>query len=235
MAAIIAILFSCIALYNLAGCTYTPPTFYFDQECGKTITFTKDMLLDFTENTTEADWSAMSCNVVVMTEELSQRLLITPLHLNITTSYPCNETSLNILNSDAQPLNNPPWICGQHLSRPTLNTSGVYSWWEYQKDEGVTEPGGFKFLVSSFRLAKDGFCGHHEYHCSNDNCVSNDVICNSYNDCGDNSDETVACRPSIFEILIISLGGILCLVTVAAVIVVIRRRRRGRSQYKEIQ
>ncbi|XP_067651452.1 uncharacterized protein [Haliotis asinina] len=235
MAAKIAILFSWIAFYNLAGCTYTPSTFYFDQECDKVISFTKDMLLEFTENTTQADWSEMSCNVVVMTNDTTKRLLITPIYLNVTSSYLCNETSLNILNSDAQPLNNPPGICGKHLSRPTLNTSGEYSWWEYHKDEGVTDPGGFKFLVSAFRLAKDGFCDHHEYHCSNDNCVSSDVICNNYNDCGDNSDETVACRPSIFEILIICFGGILCLVTVAGIIVVIRRRMRGRAQYMHIQ
>ncbi|XP_071087801.1 uncharacterized protein [Haliotis cracherodii] len=234
MAARIFMLFSYIALYNLGRCTYTPTTYYFDQECGTTIDFTKDMLLEFTDNGTETDSTEMFCTVVVMTKELTQRLLITPLSINLTASDLCNETSLIILNSDAQPLNEPPRICGEHLSRPTLNTSGVYSWWEYHKDEGVTEPGGFKFLISSFRLAKDGSCGHHEYHCSNDNCVSRDVICNNYDDCGDNSDETTACRPSILEILIISIGGILCLVTVGCIIVVIRKRRAQRL-YTQIQ
>ena len=37
-------------------------------------------------------------------------------------------------------------------------------------------------------------CTEGEFKCNNDGCVTNDVVCDDYDDCGDQSDERGCCK-----------------------------------------
>ena len=44
-----------------------------------------------------------------------------------------------------------------------------------------------------------GSCGDKEFECKNGNCIQSEWTCDSENDCGDNSDETLPeCREYVF-------------------------------------
>ncbi|XP_070562857.1 low-density lipoprotein receptor-related protein 12-like isoform X2 [Ptychodera flava] len=90
----------------------------------------------------------------------------------------------------------------------------------------------FSLKVSAVEYRKD--CGEGMYHCDNDRCINESLVCDDRNNCGDNSDESY-CQNSdksgtIMLIMVFTVGGVVILTVllllVLGVVHLVNRSRR---------
>lgn len=55
------------------------------------------------------------------------------------------------------------------------------------------------FIASTGNTTNSTACGEHEFKCENDNCVSQVVLCDGENNCGDYSDENKCSKCEVFK------------------------------------
>ncbi|XP_046333614.2 suppressor of tumorigenicity 14 protein-like [Haliotis rufescens] len=93
------------------------------------------------------------------------------------------------------------------------------------KTDYVTQTGQFDILVTAFSSSP---CSSRRFQCDNDHCVSNDLKCNGFDDCGDNSDENSGCDSILGTGAIagIAVGAIVFIVIVVVLSIVGRVYRR---------
>lgn len=78
-------------------------------------------------------------------------------------------------------------LCGTSTGHVAYQTSTNFLTLKY---DTVNLPSGipqyFEAVITPFH---NGRCKHDEFRCTNGNCIKNNMLCDSYNNCGDDSDE----------------------------------------------
>ncbi|XP_071087832.1 neuropilin and tolloid-like protein 1 [Haliotis cracherodii] len=219
---VITVLSLCII--NAYG--FTPMTYYMDEECGYSLTTTKDTRLKLTYYPSRSLHLNMNCTTSFRTTVLGDRLQVRLRSIDTVSTPNCQKNALQIFDSDRQTLLNAPFgDCGTVLRTRTYKSSGSSVTLKFQTDASF-QYGQFDILVTSFNKAFNHSCSARRFTCDNDLCISNTLTCNGYNDCGDDSDEIYECRLSGGAIAGIAVGVIVFLVICTFLSIVGRARRR---------
>ncbi|XP_019616093.1 PREDICTED: enteropeptidase-like [Branchiostoma belcheri] len=98
----------------------------------------------------------------------------------------------------------------------------------------ASQGSGFKITYAAYKMSP---CSSAEFRCSNSRCVSAELTCDSYDHCGDNSDET-SCRDGstsnlstdkIVGIIVAAIIVVIFLATGLAYFMCVRRRDDSQS------
>ncbi|XP_067651356.1 uncharacterized protein [Haliotis asinina] len=128
--------------------------------------------------------SNMDCKMVIRTS-LGQRLSFKFLDMDIAKIFTCDDyleihdgssSSSSILGSR---------MCGERKPS-SLSTSGRNAFLRFRSNS-LIEDDGFTILVTSFNT--DSKCNSYEFSCNNGRCIDKSLYCDSYDNCGDDSDE----------------------------------------------
>ncbi|XP_046333625.2 neuropilin and tolloid-like protein 1 [Haliotis rufescens] len=207
---------------------YYPNTYYMDQKCSRTISFSKDMRLKLTLFSSTNLQRGMSCSTTIQTNTIGDKLLVNIRSLNTRSSIGCTKNSLKIYDGSTI-INGPNGDCG-YAPLSDYVSSGNTLTFTFTTDNSF-QTGQFDVLVTSFGSASAGTCSGNRFVCDNFRCVSNTLTCNGFDDCGDNSDEIDGCSSITWNtgsIAGIAVGAIVFIVIVVVLSFVGRVYRRRR-------
>ncbi|XP_067651241.1 low-density lipoprotein receptor-related protein 3-like [Haliotis asinina] len=216
--------FAVATLWMTISEAHSPHIYYMHDECGSSTTVTNDVRVQLTSNTRLLlNWN---CSTTLEADTEGDQLLVQIRNLNTSPSVNCSENRLNIIGTDGHTeLNGEHGDCGSTPSTRSFVTDGNSVTFVFSTD-GTTQNGQFDILVTSFSLSINGTCSNDRFLCDNNRCVSWDVTCNGFNDCGDNSDELDSCGLGVAAISGLAVGSLICFVIVFLVIVAKVRRKR---------
>ncbi|XP_076339796.1 uncharacterized protein LOC143240738 isoform X3 [Tachypleus tridentatus] len=126
----------------------------------------------------------------------------------------------------------------------TIFTQSNFVTLKYVTDEWSQSGNGFKLIITAF---KDSAIGCRDFRCLNNFCISQELMCDGVNHCGDNSDETshadcvdkttsgqiMGLGVSIFVAIIVSII-IVCFICVVGIAICLCRRQ-GQHQQGALQ
>ncbi|XP_067652186.1 uncharacterized protein [Haliotis asinina] len=216
---------------------YTPTTFELFEECDKKIIISEDMLLQLSVNKTRRKRDA--CSTMVESDVDGNRLLLRFLHINITESPGCSKARVSLYEMEGK--HSAANLCG-NMSIPVFNTSGqsVKVKYEVSRQDQDVAKDVFTLLISSFHEQVNGACASYDFTCSNSLCIDSDMTCNNYDDCSDNSDETIGCHTTdgdqlMKKIVIVSVVcGMFLFAVVCVFAIKIHRARNRRGAYLSV-
>lgn len=134
----------------------------------------------------------------------------------------CYKARLDLYNGDttmsAARISGTQGICGKHAKKEYYSTkintltmqftTGIYVGNKYEN---------FEAIVTPFHT---GHCQEDEFKCKNGRCVYRDLLCDGYNNCGDDSDET-SCKKLLLSIAAIIGIVVGCVVIVGIIVTVV--------------
>ncbi|XP_046550350.1 neuropilin and tolloid-like protein 2 isoform X3 [Haliotis rubra] len=214
------VMFVSLCLFHVNG--FTPRVYYMDQQCTTSLTVSKDLRLKLTKYTNTKLDMGMNCFLMLDAKVPGDRLMITVRSFHTKSSPFCTKNSLQIDDENVNPLNGDSGDCGVVTDKVYTAPTGSVSF--RFKTDFITQTGQFDILLTAF---SDSPCEYGRFKCNNDHCVSPDLKCNGYNDCGDNSDENTDCGSlGTGPIAGIAVGAIVFIVIVVVLVLVVRHRRR---------
>ncbi|XP_071496006.1 tolloid-like protein 1 [Diadema antillarum] len=96
------------------------------------------------------------------------------------------------------------YFCGDAVGRySTQNSFGVVRFISDSVPNSALS--GFKLVYAIYYVDQYG-CDEGDWHCDNDRCVDEGLVCDGYDHCGDNSDEELGCRRSSGKTWKIAVG-----------------------------
>lgn len=110
-------------------------------------------------------------------------------------------------------------LCGTRTPRTSYETRTNFLTLEYTtRSLPSGHPQYFEAVITPFHT---GSCAHDEIRCGNGNCIKNNMLCDSYNNCGDDTDETncAALALSIAAIIGIVVGCVVVVGIVATIFI----------------
>ncbi|XP_071087789.1 low-density lipoprotein receptor-related protein 12-like [Haliotis cracherodii] len=216
----------------------TPKTFELSEECGNTIIISEDMLLKLSVNKTRKKQE--SCKTLVESDVDGNRLLVRLLSIDIPGYPDCSKAGVHV--SQIEGKHASERLCGTNITTPVFNSSGqsVGVWYHSNRGEHEASQDVFTLLITSFHEQINGACTSYDFTCSNSLCIDSDMTCNSFDDCSDNSDETIGCNATegnqlVKKVVIVSVCcGVFLLAVVCVFAVKIHRARNRRGSYLPI-
>ncbi|XP_064599340.1 membrane frizzled-related protein-like [Liolophura sinensis] len=211
-----------------------PVTYYMDTKCDQSISmYSGSALLDLTSFDNYDP--NMKCVVSLQSnEQYMNRIMVKVIWMDIEEEYvSCTYDRLMIydgINSHSSRLTGRYGLCGNVAPATIYRTTGDWVTFNFTSDTS-RQGRGFQLLVTGFD--DSGIClTSSEYECSNGFCVDEDLECDGYNNCGDNSDELL-CSLSVGGIVGISVGCVAGAFILAAIVVLIASRNK--TSYRHVQ
>ncbi|XP_041376902.1 low-density lipoprotein receptor-related protein 12-like [Gigantopelta aegis] len=148
------------------------------------------------------------------------------LNLNLGGTFDCSRAKVDILDYNRKVLTPSEGVCDTIvLFGQPFESSGDTITVKFSRQRQVIQNGSFDILATAIGY---GECDNGEFECTNGKCVADVVVCDSYNNCGDNSDETTGCIMfGIGDIIIVSaIMFVIAAVAAFAVTVAVFYRQR---------
>jgi hypothetical protein len=235
-------LFVSIVVCGITGSlgTHYPSVYYLKVRCGQTILVHGDVRLMLAS--TRYLPKDTTCSIgfeKTSGKEITATFLayhITPAYARETGACPIESIQLEDANGIARLVSSTGEYCSKE--RPTANfflgTSGQLSFTTGLYDNILTA--NVDLLISELSL-KSSFvnstCPSTDFDCGNGYCVSSELTCNGFDDCGNNGDEA-DCTSTLSLIAIAGIvGGLAFLVFVIVVLCIVIRRNKRRSSYTQ--
>ncbi|KAL8596815.1 hypothetical protein ACOMHN_027144 [Nucella lapillus] len=222
-------LFVVIVLLPLVAVGYSTRTQYIEDHCTRIYLFSKDFVLAYSHSLFTIP-AYYTCSMTIQNQDRFRQAQIRVLSLDTKPTKSCT-TGAVVIAEPSRYLTPRDGICG---STPTLTksyrTTGSQVTVTLTNRGSVNIKGNFRLLVTSVYNASNRTCHGDDFLCHNGLCVSGNLLCNGYNDCGDNSDEEEGCTlvaGAIAGIIIAVAFGIF----IISVIVFIFERRRRRHTH----
>ncbi|XP_046333609.2 membrane frizzled-related protein-like [Haliotis rufescens] len=230
-------LYLCLAVATLflaSSDAYSPHIYYMDVQCGSRKGFTKDVRLQLTYSPNTPLIHKSPCYMMMETDTEGDQLLVRIRNLHTSPSINCSKNSLKIIAPDEHTvLNGEYGDCGSTPPTRSYLTNGSSVSFVFSTDD-TTQNGQFDILITSFNISDNGVCSSDRFLCDNSRCVSSDVTCNGFNDCGDNSDELDGCGLSAAAIAGLAVGSFIGFV-ICFLVITSRVRRKGFNRGRKIR
>ncbi|XP_041377055.1 low-density lipoprotein receptor-related protein 12-like [Gigantopelta aegis] len=203
---------------------FQPEIYYVSSQCSQTIFVTSAVRLVLDSYA----WPAqVECEVHIKgnsgyygSEHVSVRFL----NLNLGGTFDCSRAKVDILDTYGNVLTPSEGVCGTIVpfGQP-FESSGDTITVKFSRQRQVIQDGSFDILATVIRYGECDDNG--EFECTNAKCVADVVACDSYNNCGDNSDETIGCLVSVGVVIGIVCAVLFVVIVIAAVAAAVYRRR----------
>ncbi|KAK6174678.1 hypothetical protein SNE40_017911 [Patella caerulea] len=205
------VLYTYILVFNYGS---TALNMYFMEElCGKTLDLAaiglESAVVKLTRNKEYS--STMNCVTIVKTKD-NRQLMVKYVNLDIQSYQDCPGDYLAMYDGIYQLSNKTAQdpatkFCGDDAPRASYTSNENYFTFRFVSDHEFFGQ-GFEILVTSFH---NGTCGKDEYSCDNKRCISDTLVCNGYDNCGDYSDWCGLSAPVIGGIVIACFVALLTL------------------------
>lgn len=227
---LIVSLISVLCLNNAAAITY----YYMDNYCNGTLdmSFIDAVRLKLTSRSSYKP--NMACSLLITSTRYADKYMLYFKDIDIESNINCNHDWLEV--HDGSNIYSPyvsgisGRLCGSYISSAVRRTSGNNMYLYFRSDGSWPwQNRGFDMVITRYHT---GFCNNDEYSCDNGRCVSDSLICNGYNPCGDYSD----CATEVITggvIAGIVVGSFCVAVIVVTCLVILRRRRRLNRHYHQ--
>lgn len=225
MAFIVVCLISVLLVNNVFGI----PKYYMDKQCGKTLDLSElgeAVRLELTEGSSYRP--DMDCTLYITSSNSADQFMLYFNSFSIEQSSGCYNDWLEVRDGRTSLS---PYVsglsgkqCGYYMSDTVRTTSGANLYLRFHSNSSW-QYSGFEMMITEFHTGACNNAG--EFLCSNGRCISDSLVCNGYNACGDYSD-CVAVALAVGAIIAIVIGSIFVVFMVAAVSVICCRRRRRR-------
>ncbi|XP_064611667.1 membrane frizzled-related protein-like [Liolophura sinensis] len=184
---------------------------YLDAHCGLSVKVRDAVHLKLKSMLTFAP--NLDCSAVLY-NELNRKMMVRFLKINIRNSTNCHTDRMELFKDRHKNGNPLVVVCGRRVPEKTFITSrnGMLTRFVSGQEADCED---FHILVTPFYT---GLCDESSFQCDNKRCVADTLACDGYNNCGDNSDETVNCGLSagfFAAVALVSLA-ILCMLIFAA-------------------
>lgn len=164
-----------------------------------------------------------TCTVAVEEREFpSSRFVVTfkSMALSGQIGGVCLPSRLDLFNGESTTdrISDPNGLCGSTTSRQSYETRTNIVTFRYETfNLQPGQPQYFEAVITPFHT---GTCRSDEFKCGNGNCVTNNMLCDSYNNCGDDSDEK-NCAKVILTVAAIVGIVIGCVVVVGIIVTIV--------------
>ncbi|XP_045191421.1 uncharacterized protein LOC123548316 isoform X2 [Mercenaria mercenaria] len=202
----------------------TPSHLYMNLLCGyKKLLRSRDAIL-MSPWSNKYPRSTQTCEVGVQnTKYLDYKFVITfkKMKLYRKTSGICQKSRLDLFNGQStysiDKISDVNGLCGTHTDHTAYETRTSFLTLKYTT---LNLPSGyaqdFEAVITPFHR---GTCKHDEFKCQNGNCIKNNMLCDSYNNCGDDSDEEHCAAILTVAVIVGIVVG--CVVFIAVVGIII--------------
>uniref|UniRef100_A0A0B6ZQR6 CUB domain-containing protein n=2 Tax=Arion vulgaris TaxID=1028688 RepID=A0A0B6ZQR6_9EUPU len=241
--------FNCVFFIQFVSClvvgiygTYYPSVIYADQYCGKSYQVGSDVRIQLSSSL------FLNPNVICVVTLLAApgtKLVARFRNYDMNSDYvsesgPCLVESIQLFDFKVTPL-----LTGTNGYCRTwtpsgdydLGAGGFFSYTTYQYNT-LIYTASVDLLVSQFidrSSMPDLSCPKDYFDCNYNNyCVSEDVTCNGYDDCGNSNDEITGCSRSYVFLAGVGVGIIFFVVIIAIIVVFVTRALRRRYIYTQI-
>nr|XP_054748476.1 low-density lipoprotein receptor-related protein 12-like [Lytechinus pictus] len=130
-----------------------------------------------------------------------------------------------------------PKLCGRQSLSEVVSTSSNVTFVFETDDTGVSL--GFGILYTVF---EDAPCSAGQFQCNNSRCIDYSLICDSLDNCGDNSDEAqcmdvieTSSGLTLGQLVLIALGGIVVIVIVIFIARSLAQKFRSNKLVKQLR
>lgn len=226
-----------VFVIHVTGTTGNTPSYYYlDEHCStsQSVTFTKNALVDWDRYNSYIRQG--SCPVFFQSQAGRLNLVqarFRYLDISLWGNGNCSVVGLALKegNKNLTPVGG---VCGTVRPTTLYRTSSSNKLLVQLTNKGTIIPGDFELLLTAFYWPKNNTaCQRDDFKCNNGICISGDITCNGYDDCGDNSDEEEGCSLAagiIAGIVISVIVFVFCLVVVG---LCVRRRRMSYTRVTE--
>lgn len=207
---------------------YTPLYYYQDDYCNTnhTVIFTKDALVGWDHY--NSHFKLSNCQVKYGSQDARWdrvQVRFRYLDIRLTPNPNCSLTGL-VIKDGRLNLTPPGGVCGTRRPSDLYRTRTASAVTILLVNNYGTIYGDFELLLTAFYLPQNhSGCDSRDFRCNNGICISSSLTCNSYDDCGDNSDEVEGCSLAAGVIAGIVVSAILFVAIFSAIGVCVRRRR----------
>ncbi|XP_045173816.1 low-density lipoprotein receptor-related protein 12-like [Mercenaria mercenaria] len=218
---LLAYLISILHLHNVAALY----TYYMDDTCNGTVDIsdTNSIMLYLTKSSTYKP--NMHCSLLISTTKYDQFMLYFK-NIDIASKQSgCTQDWLEV--HDGNSLKSPfvagisGRLCGSYIS-DTVRVSTGNNILLFFVSGSLYEEKGFDMVITQYHT---GSCGAKEHSCRNGRCISDSLVCNGYNPCGDNSDCATSPNTEQIVVVIVSIfGSLLALLAISVLGYCIVRR-----------
>lgn len=169
------------------------------------------------------------CSMVFVASLLNEKVFINVLEMDLPSGRSCSTGDggdfLKIVDGDLSRTDgsrsNLATLCGTSTGQYT--SSFLYAVLQFTTDENTNQNHkGFKLVYSIYYEDSYG-CANEDFYCANRRCIDPSLVCDGYDHCGDNTDETKGCSGEeggewwvivliiVIGLMVLSLGA--CLAT----------------------
>ncbi|XP_067652415.1 uncharacterized protein [Haliotis asinina] len=209
------------------------PQVAMDERCGRRLVVEEPFVLALTEKLYYQP--SMNCDLILQARP-GHRFMLRFIHLQIHTNSMMKQCEDFVVINYGQKVpyaSGIPVICRTKPAESlvTSNTTAVIHFYS----NAYGEDRGFRLLVTPFHT---GRCYSGEFRCKNGRCIDSSMHCNTYNNCGDNSDYCDISDVNYSSTIYMAAAIILCLILLVVIVSMCcccatssrKRRRRRRSR-----